>query len=307
MRKISQSFWLAIFMGAVIPACFLSAEIRAQAAPTEPSHAPALNIVKSYLQAIHARDTRSAYRQISSLDRAVRDETTYLRSQENFTGFALALAKTLAAGMEVWVIEQRLGPLKARIDVGYRLPTGDEILSQLHGWNADKLNALPPPARAALIEAWEKINNRSDRITVEGRESFDLVREKDGWKIFLDWRSRHRVVFKTSQRGPAELAVEFLRNDFLVKNEEPFQIDFKVTNRGKRDIVVRLDHLFEPRGLAANVDMIACGSLLPLRLRPQEAQEISSVYLLRGALHANTRLAIVYDFRPLRPAAPSVE
>lgn len=262
----------------------------------EPGRGAAIDVVKSYLQAIHARDAGTAYRYISSLDRNLRDKKTYLRSQETFSGFALDLARRLGADMDVWVIEQKLGSTKARLDVGYRLPAGDEISPQLLDWNPDKLNRLSTHEQAAVITAWEKVKQSGKAVTIEGRETFDLVRETDGWKIFLDWRSQHRVVFKASQQTPAQLDVTFLRNDLLVKGEEPFQMYFRVTNRTDRDIVVKLNHLFEPQRLEKNIDMIACGSLLPIRLRPHETQDISSSYLLRGNLPARAQFAIIYDF-----------
>jgi hypothetical protein len=137
-------------------------------------------------------------------------------------------------------------------------------------------------------------------ITLEGRESFDLVREKAGWRIFFDWPAQHRVVFKSAQVDRQNLAVRFLRNDLFVKREEPFQIDLAVSNRTGRTIAVKLNHLFEPREVERNVDMIACGSLAPLHLRPHETQKISSVYLLRGTLPRKAPIAIVYDFNVAR-------
>ncbi|HSK29709.1 MAG TPA: hypothetical protein VLA17_07065, partial [Candidatus Limnocylindria bacterium] len=271
----------------------------AQPAPLEPSKQAPIDVVKAYLQAIQARDARSAYRHISFADRIVRDEKTFVRSQENFTGFALDLAKRLAGEIDVWVIERKLSAAKASLAVGYRLPTGDEISSQLYDWNPDKLNALSRAQQEAVLEALEQVKKRGKMISLEGSQTFDLVLEKDGWKISLDWQSHHRVVFKASQPQGAQRAVNFLRNDFLVKNEESFQVDFQVTNRSNRNAVLKLDHLFEPRRLEKNVDMIACGSLLPLRLRPGETQQISSSYLLRGPLPAKSQLAIIYDFRPL--------
>lgn len=287
---------MAILIATALASCFSPADLPAQPAALEPSRAAPIDIVKAYLRATLAHDWQTAYRYISSIDQSVRDEKTYLRSQETFAGFALDLAKRLTAEMEVWVIEQKLASTKAQSDVGYRVPTGDEISTQLLDWNPDKLNALTPSAQAALLEAWEKLKSSGKMITIEGRESFALVSEKDGWKIFLDWRSHHRVAFKTSRPRPAELEVKFLRNDLLVKNEEPFQVDFKVTNRTDRDLVVKLSHLFEPRRMEKHIDMIACGSLLPLRLRPHETQAISSSYLLRGNLPARAQLAIIYDF-----------
>jgi hypothetical protein len=48
--------------------------------------------------------------------------------------------------------------------------------------------------------------------------------------------------------------------------------------------------------MAENVDMIACGSLAPFRLRPQEVRELSSNYPLRGPVQKSARLSLIYDF-----------
>jgi hypothetical protein len=296
MRIFHKNIWPAIFLAAVSAILLSRADLHAQPPAVEPARAAPIDIVKAYLRALQARDPQTAYRHISSIDKGVRDETIYIRSQENFSGFALDLAKRLAADMEVWVIEQKLGSTKAYLEVGYRVPTGDEIASRLFGWNPDNLNGLLLTEQAVLIAAWEKVKKSGKLITIEGRETFDLVLENNSWKFFLDWRSRHRVAFKTSQPRRAELDVKFLRNDLLVKNQEPFQVDFKITNRTDRDIVVKLNHRFEPRRMEKNIDMIACGSLLPLRLRARETQEISSSYLLRGNRPARPQLAIIYDF-----------
>jgi hypothetical protein len=198
--------------------------------------------------------------------------------------------------MEVWVIDQKINSTKARFEVGYRVPTGDEIASQLFDWNPTKLNALSPDEQRRLFETVDSVKNRGKMITIEGRETFDLVSEKSGWKIFLDWGSRARVLFKALQPRSGELEVQFLRNDFLVNVDDPFQVDFTVRNRTDRSIVVTLNHRFEPRGIAENVDMIACGSLAPFRLGPQATQGISSHYLLRAGIPKPTRLSIIYDF-----------
>jgi hypothetical protein len=295
--KDFQRNWGLVFLLAGAAALLLPAGLPAQPPVLEESvRAAPTDVVKGYLQATRARDAATAYRRISSVDRTARDEKTYIRSQENFTGFALDLARRLAADMEVWIIEQKLGAAKARLEVGYRVPTGDDISHQLLDWNAEKLNSLSVSEQAALVAAWEKVKKSGKAVAIEGRETFDLVRQSDGWKIFLDWRSRHRVVFKTSRQTPAHVAVKFLRNDLLVKNEDPFQIDVRVTNRTDRDLVVKLSHLFSPRHIEKNVDMIVCGSLAPLRLRSHETQQISSAYLLRGNIALNTPVEIIYDF-----------
>jgi hypothetical protein len=289
-------FVLALVIGTVSIAAVLTVPPAAKANPLTQSREQPIDVVKAYLQASYARDFATAYRFISSIDRRIRDEKTYLRSQENFDGFALELARKLAAEMKVWVIDQKINSTKARVEVGYRVPTGDEIASQLFDWNLDKLNALSPDEQHRLFETVDSVKNRGKMITIEGRETFDLVSEKSGWKIFLDWNSRARIVFKALQPRSSELEVQFLRNDFLVKIDDPFQIDFTVRNRTDRSIVITLNHRFEPPRMAENIDMIACGSVAPFRLRPQEVRELSSNYLLRGPVQKSERLSIIYDF-----------
>ena len=253
-------------------------------------------IVSSFLKATQARDFATAYGYVSNADRIVQDKSSYIQSEVNFSGFTLELARRLTADMAVWVIEQKVGPTKAHFAVGYRVPTADELSSRLFDWNPDKLNRLSATEQTALNQAIENLKKSPTKITVEGREAFDLVLQKDGWKIYFDWNSRARVNFTTADSRSRELAVNFRRNNFLVKAEEPFQVDFRISNRTDREITTRLNHHFEPRRLTNNVDMIACGLLAPLRLGPHETRDLASSYLLRGKVRAQTRLAIIYDF-----------
>ena len=257
-----------------------------------------IDIARAYLQAVQARDFEGAYRYISSADRRIRGKEEYLRGQQSLNGFALELARWFSAEMKVWVVEERPGPSRARLEVGYRLPSGDEVSAQLLDWNADKLNALSAKEQHAIMATLEKIKTSGKVITVEGRETVDLLLENEGWKIFEDWRSRRRVRFRSSQPRTAALAVQFLRNDLLVRGEEPFQVDFRVANRTDREMWVKVKHSFAPREIEKQIDMIACGSLVPFRLDPGETREISSAYIVRRAFPARPQVSINYDFSP---------
>ena len=278
----------------------LRATIAFCAPPIDPlSSTQPLDTVRAYLKATRARDFRSAYHFISAADRRIRDEKTYLKSQESFDGFALELARKLAADLDVRMIEQHASSAKARLEVAYRVPTGDELSAQLFDWNDTKLNALPSSAQQRLASALEELKQRGKMITLEGRETFELVREKSGWKIFLDWASRTRVIFKSVVPRSGELEVRFARNDLFVEMNNPFQIDFTLKNRSAHPIVARLNHLIEPRRFVDNVEMIACGSLAPVRLEPGETREVWSSYIL-GGVAAKSRLAVVYKFSVAR-------
>ncbi len=284
-----------IYVGAITFLLIVATPYAAAGVPIRSQDGP-LRVVESYLRATQARDFGTAYSYISNTDQRIRDKAGYLRSQEYLSGFALELANRLVAKMKVWVINQKVGPAKARFEVGYRRPAGDEISSRLFDWNASKLNALPQSEQRRLAEALENFQRSGKMVSLEGHETLDLVREKDGWKIFLDWAARSRVIFASTTPSSGALEVQFPRNDFLVATNEPFQIDFTVRNRSPRATVARLTHLIEPRGLAKNVEMIACGSLSPLRLKPGQAREVSSSYILGGDLSPRSRLLIIYQF-----------
>lgn len=287
-----QSLWITILLALF---AVIAGRDPALAAPLHKNDSPFV-IASSYIKATQARDLATAYSYISSTDRIVQDKLTYIQSAVSLNGFALELARRLTSGIDVWIIEQKVGPTKAHFEVGYRVPTADELSPRLFDWNPDKLNRLSSAEQSALIEAVENLKKSPNKVTLEGREIFDLVLQADDWKIYFDWNSRARVNFSTPDSGSRELAVKFLRNNFLVKPEEPFQVDFRISNRTDREITTRLNHQFAPQRLANNIDMIACGLLAPLRLGPHETRDLSSSYILRGKLPAQTRLVISYDF-----------
>lgn len=293
MTRRRRMSWKTAFL--ITGFLLLRSTIAFCAPPVASPAAQALDVVQAYLRATHARDFRSAYSYISSADQRIRDERTYLKSQESFDGFALELARKLAAGMKVRVVEREADPAKARLEVAYDVPTGDEMSGELLDWNRSKLNALPLSAQQRLAGALEDLKKQGKMITLEGRETFHLVREKNGWKIFLNWASRTRVMFKKVTPRTGELEVRFARNDFLVEMNEPFQIDFELKNGSVRPIIARLDHRIEPRRFADRVEMIACGSRMPVRLHPGESRQLSSSYIL-GGVSAESRIAIVYEF-----------
>jgi hypothetical protein len=270
--------------------------IRPEHVAAEVSEQSPAGVAKAYLRAVQARDFAAAYGHISSADRKIRDKAAYLRGQQPFSGFALELARWFATEMRFSIVEERHDRDRVRLNVGYRLPSGDEIAAQLLDWNPEKLNALPPDRQAAIFTALEKIKRAGNMIMVEGRETIDLVQEQHGWRVYEDWRSRQRVLFQTSPSHPGKLGVEFLRNDILVKPDEPFQVDFKISNQTRREMRLQLKHAFVPAAMEKKIDMIACGSLAPFRLAPGEVREISSVYLLRSGIAARQPVTITYQF-----------
>jgi hypothetical protein len=256
-----------------------------------------IDVVKAYLKASYARDYRNAYRYISPQDQLIWDEKSYASQSGSFTGFALELAQTLADSMEVWAIDGKKGSDRAHYKIGYRVPTADELSSLLFDWDPDKLNALSRPRQEQLLETLRKMKNDGKMIMIEGQETFDLVSDKNGWKVFLDWASGIKVTLKADSTSSDDVEARFVQNELIVKKDEPFQVDLKIKNLSKRPIVARIVHHIEPRQMENQIDMIACGALRPLELQPGDVQEISSAYLIKDGPAPGSKLGITYEIK----------
>ena len=264
-----------------------------------------LDVARSYLQAIHAQDHLEAYRHISAADRRVANQADYAESRRSFSGFALQLAKIVAAQTEFRVVEHEINGDRSRLILDYKVPATDEFSALLFDWDQHRLDALSRAERQRLIRALEKMNKARNVITTEGRETFNLVNEDGRWKIFLDWASAIQVSFDAVLPANSAVEVDVLKRKLFAGMDEPFQTYLKIRNRGEGQVIARIDHRIEPVEYAGHVAMIACGFLRPITLEPGEEREVTSAYLLDPGLPKNTVFRITFQLdlaNALRPA-----
>jgi hypothetical protein len=254
-------------------------------------------VARSYFRATQARDYRGAYRFISSADQDLLDQESYLQAQFALRGFAAQLAKQLAADMEFRVVERETKGDRARLTLDYKVPAADEVSALLYNWDQDKLNALSRAEQQRIIGALEKMRKAGNMINMEGRETFNLIKEDGRWKVFLDWASGIKVSFNAALPSGSLVEVEVLKRELFANVDEPFQTNLKFWNRGRREVVARIDHIIEPRKFAGRIAMIACGFLRPLTLYPGEVREVSSAYLLDSGFPKATQLSITYEVK----------
>jgi cytochrome c oxidase assembly protein Cox11 len=286
-----------LLAGAAAFSLLLAAVLYFQPAGAKPPQPGPIDVVKTYLKASYARDFQNAYRYISSQDQAVWNEKSYASQSESFTGFALELARNLAENMEVWVIEKQVRSDRAHYKIGYRVPTADELSALLYDWDPGKLNALSRPQQEKLLETLGQMKKDGKMIKIEGQETIDLVSDKSGWKVLLDWASGIKVTLRADSASSSEVEARFVQSELIVKKDEPFQIDLNVKNRSKRPVVARIVHHIEPRDMENHLDMIACGALRPLVLQPGDVQQISSAYLIKDGIRAGEKINITYEVK----------
>lgn len=256
-----------------------------------------LTIIQSYLRATYARDYRQAYRLISAADQRVRDETSYVQAQGEFTGFTAQVAGTLADFIDLQVIEQSSDGEHAKIKVGYSVPSPEDVSSLVFNWDSEKLNSLSPAEQKQLLSTLVARKRTGSLIAIQGHETFELTREGNGWRIFQDWASGTKVKVQTIFAETSDIDVKFLQNEIIAKGEEPFQINLKLKNRGTERVVLAMRHLVEPLSAADELQMIECGVRRPIALGPGSDQEFSMAYILSESTRRSVRdLTLTYAF-----------
>jgi hypothetical protein len=253
-------------------------------------------VARSYFRARLARDYETAYNHISAADRRLLAQTGYASSQERFSGFALHLAKMVAAQTEFRILEHEISSQRARLFFDYKTPAADELAAVLFDWDQDKLNSLSSVQRRRLIRAVAAMKTAPSAISTEGRETLTLVNENGDWKIFLDWASGVPISFDAMVPENSNVAVDVLVRRLFAGADEPFQTSLKIKNRSRHEVTARIDHRIEPQEYAERVTMIACGFLRPLVLQPGEDRLVSSAYLLDPGTPKSTALKITFEF-----------
>ena len=255
-------------------------------------------VIAAYVRATYARDFVEAYRLISADDRKLRDLNRYVQQRGAFSGFILQAARKLSEAIEIKLSEQKAIGDRVHLFVNYRVPDPNKIAPTLLHWDSYRLNALSPEEREQLLTALDKQRQDRSLEMVEGEARFELVKEGNDWRIFLNWATGVKIPLRLDLSKIADLEVSISKSEVIVQPGEIFDIALKVTNKTKQAITVRIGHVVEPLTNANYLDFVQCGFLLPVTIPPEKEQEYFGTYMLRGSLPEDAReLNLTYDFR----------
>jgi hypothetical protein len=250
-----------------------------------------------YLKHLYARDFRQAYRFLSSEDRRLKSSNQYVRERGEFTGFALVAARKLAGQIDIRLLSSQLKSTRRHLTVAMKLPDAAGIADLLLDWDEEKLNTLSVTERKHLLTAIDRLIGAGKLPMIEGEEKFILVQEGPEWKVYVDWAAGAQVQFAAALPAGAGIAAEPLTRQTMARSGDVFTVGFKVRNPTNREIVTRIVHRVVPKELAPYLELVECALLLPVRLRPGEAQTYRSTYLVRGDLPDGSRTVnVTYEF-----------
>ena len=260
---------------------------------------PAL-VLQAYLRATYARDSAEAYRYISGADQKVRDLNRYLKQRGPFAGFTLEVARKLSELIEIEPVQRQEIAGRVFLTVKYKVPDPKSLAPMLLDWDAHRLNALSPGGRDKILRAIDRMKRDGSMNMSAGDETFQLVRERQQWRVHLDWAAGVKIPLRVDFTRAAGLEVSLSENQIVTQPGELFDIFLKIKNRAERPIVARIGHRIDPDSLADYLEFVQCGFLLPVTIAPAEEREFFGTYRLRGSLPDGVRrLNLTYDFRLL--------
>ena len=154
-------------------------------------------VVRNYLRATYARDFVAAYRLISAEDRKVRDLNRYLQQRGPYSGFMLEAARKLGEFIEVEPLNTEKSTAACKV-INYRVPDPQKIAPLLLQWDPRRLNSLPATERRQILDALDKRQHEGSLEMSEGQEKFELIREANEWRVFLNWQAGVKIPLKST-------------------------------------------------------------------------------------------------------------
>jgi hypothetical protein len=246
------------------------------------------DIALEYARSLYADDAAGAYGLLSAQDRRVKDEATFLRERNHPTGFSLELARQFASFIEATPVKKTPDRGLVTVTLKLRLPDANapQIAALVQGWDERRLNSLARAERRRIMKELNWLHRARALPTLEGEETFELVREGSGWRVFLNLAGGVRIRFEATVEEAIPLQVTVSPEEVLARPGERVQVSI---------------HVKKPKLQAEFLAMLQCPMLLPVSLAPGQVEEFRSEYLvLKEIPEGAKRFRVTYQFARAR-------
>lgn len=258
-------------------------------------------VVQQYLASLYAQDYGRAYQFISQADKAYKSKDEYLRENRPFTGFSLEAARQLASYIEYREIETDMEEDRATLTVKFVVPDGNapavqEILFARPA-QGDELSAAE---RSDLLAKLEELHASGQIPTFEGEQTFELVKDQNGWRIFENWAEAVRVHFSGEAMHGLAWEFEPVQDVILAKPGETLQAIYRAKNLSDQLSVAKARHIDRPAEYLDYLNIIQCFCFIQQALRPGQEVELPLVFRVDWDIPPEVKdFYVHYEFYPL--------
>ncbi len=259
--------------------------------------------LKQYLTAVYARDYNTAYQWISAEDRKVKSREQYLRENPSFSGPALRLVRALAHQMEINDVRSAAQGAEMTLRFNLRLPdASDPSLQKIFmDFDADRLSALTAEESQAIEQQVNTLLKENRLPMLEGEEQWDLVKEADGWRVYLNWAGATRVLFEARVMEGLPWSFEPVQDEVLAKPGETLEAVYRAKNLSDKPITAKARHIDEPKELASRyLEIVQCFCFIQQTLAPGEEKDFPLVFRVNWNVPAELKeFRVSYEFYPI--------
>ena len=259
--------------------------------------------LQQYLTAVYARDYNTAYQWISAEDREVKSREQYLRENPSFSGPALRLVRSLAGRMEINDMRSADHGDKTTLRFNLKLPdASDPSLQEIFlDFDLDRINRLSAEESRAIEQQLKTLAKVNKLPMLEGEEQWELVKEADGWRVFLNWAGATRILFEAKVMEGLPWRFEPVPDEVLAKPGETLHAVYRAKNLSDKPITAKARHINEPKELASKyLEIVQCFCFIQQTLAPGEEKEFPLVFRVNwNAPEELKEFRVSYEFYPI--------
>ncbi|HLF88227.1 MAG TPA: cytochrome c oxidase assembly protein [Anaerolineales bacterium] len=295
LRSVLQSgrVWVLVFVIAGLLAgatIFLAARSARFTAPEM--------VVQEYITRVYARDYRMVYELISATDKQYKTLEDYLRENSSFTGFALEASRKLTSYIEFGELQVDRQGDRATVIVHFIVPDGNAgAVSEILFADTTEFTETE---RNALLESLGIMLDGGEIPTLEGEQTFELVKENWGWRILENWAEAIRVHFSGEAMNGLPWEFEPLQEIVLAKPGEIVRAVYRAKNLSGQPVTAKARHTDQPHEYLNSMNIMQCFCLIQQTLQPGEEMEMASAFWVAPDVPPMVKdFYIHYEFYPI--------
>ena len=294
---------IAVFLFGALGAAWYYWDLGTASSPVRGASTEPQEFLKQYLTAVYSRDYDAAYQWVSAADREVKSREQYLRENPSFSGPALRLVRTLAHQMEINDVRSADHGDKTTLRFNLKLPdASDPSLQKIFlDFDLDRINGLSAEEGRAIERQINTLAKNNKLPTLEGEEQWDLVKEADGWRVFLNWAGATRVLFEAKVMEGLPWRFEPVQDEVFAKPGETLQAVYRAKNLSAKPITAKARHIDEPKELASKyLEIVQCFCFIQQTLAPGEEKEFPLVFRVNWNAPEDVKeFRVSYEFYPI--------
>ncbi|RMF91075.1 MAG: DUF4382 domain-containing protein [Nitrospinota bacterium] len=259
-------------------------------------------VLTHYLHALYTRDSHRAYMLISSQDRQWKSQEEYLRENPPWEGPARELAQKLATLITYQERHTEIHGDRATVTLAFRIPNANApaVRRLVRDFDAERLARLSPPEREAIKTRLDALYRAERLPMIAGEDTWELVKEPAGWRVFLNWAGAIRVQFVAAVKEHLPWRFWPVQKEVLALPGETLHAVYRVKNLSDHPVTAKAIHRIAPQDQAQYLEIIQCFCFLQTTLEPGEEKELPLTFRVRwDAPETVTHFTIRYAFYPI--------